>query len=183
MVMARLEVARAGFIEELKRLKRVVTRKQPGQVVLSYADGYLTLAVGGGEIQLPATGRWPGEARASGAWMSALARVPPVADPVIFQVKGGRLHVATLSMECQWQRKESASLELPLNATWIDTLRLALQNDETTLERSGLAGRVANARQAASACIDNAMKHLAALGVERSELEALVIRAVRGVGP
>lgn len=177
-VMARLEVPRTQFVEELKRVKRVLKRKNPGQAILSFADGHLVLTLGGAQIQLPATGRWPGEARASASWLIPLATVPPVQDPVIFQVKNGRLYVATLSVECQWQRHDSAVLELPLNATLVDTLRLALEHDGMTVDRSGLTGPMLDARRAAAACIDGAMEHLAALGVDRKALEALVAQSV-----
>jgi hypothetical protein len=85
-----------------------------------------------------------------------------------------------LSVSCQWQRIESAMLELPLNATLIDTLRLALQHDSTTLENSGITGPVNDARRAAGRCIDQAMAHLAPLGVTHKDLEALVVKTVLG---
>lgn len=177
-VMARLEVPLAPFVEELRRFKRVVARKNVGEVVLAFSDGTLSLRVGGAELRLPASGRWPGEARASAAWMAQLARVPPTKDPVVIQVKSGRLQVAMLSVSCHWQRIDSATLELPLNATLIDTLRLALQHEPAILERSGLARPVLDAGQAADRCIDRAMVHLAPLGIARQDVEALVARTI-----
>jgi hypothetical protein len=176
--MARLEIPLTPFVEELRRLKRIVTRKNAGEVVLAFADETLSLRVGGAELRLPASGRWPGEARASASWMTALAKVPPATGPVVIQVKNGRLHVAMLSVSCQWQCIESAMLELALNATLIDTFRLALQHDAPTLENSGIAGPVNDARRAAGRCIDQAMTHLAPLGVPREALEALVVRTI-----
>lgn len=179
-VMAQLEVPLAPFVEELRRLKRVLTRRNMGEVVLAFADGTLSLRVGGAELRLPASGRWPGEARASASWMAQLAKVPPTKDPVVIQVKNGRLQVAMLSVSCHWQRIESAVLELPLNATLIDTLRLALQHDTAALESSGMSGSVLDAQRAAARCIDKAMEHLAPLGVSRQDVVALLVRTILG---
>lgn len=175
--MARVEIERAIFVEEIKRLARC-SRRKAGEAIVSYGDESLVIAAGGGEICLPAIGRWPGEARASFSWLVAMARMPPAMDPLVLEVRDGRLRMGNNSVLCKWQRSKSAVLELPVNAGWLDLLRAGIQHDDDDLAKSGLLKQVREARQHAEERLRRAYPLFSDFGVTIEDLERVVREAL-----
>lgn len=175
--MARVEIGRAIFAEEVERLARGGRRKV-GEAILSYGDEGLVITAGGGETRLPATGRWPGEARASFAWLQAMAQMPPDMDPLVLEVRDGRLRMGNNSVLCKWQRNNSAVLELPVNAGWLDLLRAGIQHDDDALAKSGVLKEVREARQHAEERLRRAYPLFCDFGVTIEDLERVVREAL-----
>lgn len=175
--MARVEIERALFVEEIKRLARG-GRRNAGEAIVSYGEEGLIIAAGGGETRLPATGRWPGEARVLFSWLVAMAKMPPAMDPLVLEVRQGRLRMGGSSVRCQWQRKDAAEVQLPVNAGWIDLLRAGLEHDEATLEKSGLLKQVQQARRKQAMVLLKAFPLFNEFGVTIDDLEKLVQTAL-----
>lgn len=172
--MARLEVERAVLVEELKRMAKVLGRGPGGEAVLMYRDEKFLMRIGGAEFAIPAKGRWPGEARVASSWIRALTKFPPVQDPVIIQVRGGRLQLAGSSFPCRWQAPGAARIEVPLGMGLLELVRLGFAHPVEELEKSGIASAVAEARAELDKRIKAAARQLAPLGVTATDLRLLV---------
>ena len=137
--MARLEVERDALAEELRRMAKVLGRSRSGEAMLMFLDKSLLIRLGGAEFAIAGKGRWPGEARVASTWLRALAKVPPTQDPVVIQVRGGRLHIAGSSSPCHWQAAGAGKIEGSLGMGLLDVIRLGLSHPDEELEKSGLA--------------------------------------------
>lgn len=172
---AYLEADRAFFLVELARLIKVLGRRKPGDALLSYRDGELTVRVGGAECMIPATGRWKGEARLSFAWLKAICKVPPPGNPIVIHVTAGRMHIGSSSIKCDWQAPTASTIDVTLNMGLVERLRLGLAHSEEDLRRSGLGPMVTEARDELDKIIAKALLPLAPFGVTASDLRLLVI--------
>ena len=172
--MARLEVGRAVLVEELKRMAKVLGRSRSGEAVLMYRDEHLLMRLGGAQFAIAAKGRWPGEARVASSWIRAMTKVPPVQDPVIIQVRGGRLHMGGSSIPCRWQAPGAARIEVPLGMELLELIRIGLAHSDDELQKSGVAQAVAKARADLEKRIKAAVRQLAPMGVTASDLRLLV---------
>jgi hypothetical protein len=172
--MARLEVERSVLVEELKRMTKVLGRGRSGEALLMFQNEKLVMRLGGVEFAIPAHGRWPGEARVASSWIRALAKIPPVQDPIVIQVSGGRLHMAGSSNVCTWQAQGACSIEMPLGLELLDLIRLGLSHPDEVLEKSGVARAVAEARADLEKRIMAAARQLAPMGVTATDIRLLV---------
>lgn len=173
-VMARVRVVNANWIGELRRAVKLTRRDRSGQAIISFADGQLRTSFGGIEFEIPAEGRWPGEARISADWLRTLAKVPPGNDPLEFSVSRDRMQIAGSSVPCTWQRAGNAKIVLPMGAQLLEILQLPLQHTAAELEASGLAAAVAKAESELLLRMRRALCELAPLGVSREDLDSLV---------
>jgi len=172
--MAQLEVGLKEFVEALRRLARTVKPRQAGQAVLRLEDGRLLIRLGGGEVAVPASGRWSGEARVNGALVLALAKHPPVKDPLTLLVEGGHPDMADLSVPCEWQEVGAAKLEIPIETPLIEILRMGLNNTNDALERSGILKPVHEAQRRCETLTAKAANTLRPLGIQPEDVKRLV---------
>lgn len=170
----RLEVSRAAFVEELRRMTRLLGRRNAGEALFIFDVGRLLLRVGGAEFAVPANGHWAGEARASTSLLHALAKVPPARDPVVIEIRSGRLCIAGSSVPCRWQPPGLAVIEVPLDLDLRGRLELGLAHPQEVLENSGIAPLITDARAEMNRCIAAAARQLAPLGITSADLRALV---------
>ncbi len=82
--------------------------------------------------------------------------------------------MASSAVQATWQAEGSRLMELAIDATLIDVLRLAARHSKGELERSGLAARIENARARQAELVCEAAHTLSELGVTREDLIALV---------
>src|SRR5690606_3494285 len=99
----RLQVPRGVFVEELRRMFKILGRRKAGEALLVQDVDRLLIRIGGAECALPAEGIWSGEARAASGLLRTIARVPPNQDPLVIAVRDGRLWIANSSTPCRWQ--------------------------------------------------------------------------------
>lgn len=170
--LARLSVPLATFVEELRRWARVCGKPDGQQAILRLAAAGLTVSGGGAQFTVPASGRWPGEARIAGSILYALAKVPPRQDPLRIEVRADRLRIGTLTAPCTWQREGSATIELPLGMEMLDMIRLGLLHDEEALRTAGAWNAVDAARQRAETLLRSAARTLVPLQITEAELRA-----------
>lgn len=171
----RLAVAKDDFIQELKRLAKVLGRRRnAADALLRYEEGQLRISIGGAEVGMTAQGQWQGEARVSAAWLRAFAKVPPPQDPVVIQVEGSRMRIGGSSIACQWQVPGAATVEIPLNLDLRERIRLAFSHPHAELEKSGLAPMVVEARAELEKRIAAAAQQLAPCGVTETDIRLLV---------
>lgn len=178
----RLEVPRGVFVEELRRMFKILGRRKAGEALLVQDVDRLLIRIGGAECALPAEGRWSGEARAASGLLRTIARVPPDQDPLVIAVRDGRLWIANSSTPCRWQPVGTATIEVPLNLNLREKLRLAYAHPPEALEQSGLASLVDDARAEVDKRIQAAAGHLAPLGVTATDLRLLVLARLTAAG-
>lgn len=171
----RLEVPRASFLEELKRLNQVLGRKRRMDALLRHDAGNLVIRIGGAEAALPAHGHWPGEARISSDWLRSFTKVPPPHDPVVFQVTGGRMRIGGSTVTCHWQAPGAASVEVTLDMDLATINKLRLEHSEEALVQSGLRPAVLATQAEIDRRIKAAARQLAPLGVSESDVRVLVV--------
>lgn len=179
LFVSRLQIARADLLEGLRSLARTTEPANAGQAILSFTDGQLEIAIGGGAVTVDASGRWPGECRVPGGWVLALHAHPPAVDPVTLTVEGGRLHVETMSVGCHWQKAGSAQVVIPIGAGLRDLLAIALDYDDQVLEASGILKQIRDARELRRQIVVNAVDAFAPLHIPEATIEAFIDHYVR----
>lgn len=183
LIVSRLQVARADLLEGLRTLVRTTEPADAGQAILSFTDGQLEIAIGGGAVTVDASGRWPGECRVPGGWVLALHAQPPAADPVTLTVEGGRLHVGPTSVGCHWQEAGAAQVVIPIGAELRDLLAIALDYDDQILEASGILKQIRDARERRRQVVANAMEAFAPLHIPTAAIESFIDNHVRRRNP
>jgi len=175
---ARLELSRADLLQALKQVAVAAKFSKPRQIVFGFDETDLILDCGGATVRATASGEWPGEAVINCAHLLKFGNLFPAGDPILIRVENGRLCIQNWSIDCHWQTPELAILKLPLNASYVDFLRLGLCHTIDHIERSGL-------RQDYDAAVENRNRHikvaleqLRELGVTRSDIESLVNQAL-----
>jgi hypothetical protein len=179
---ARLSISatalRAAFAT-LNRLLPARSRKS-GELVLSFAGGLLAIEGPGAGLEVAATGTWPGRARVSASITKMMATAPPDGDPLMLGYSEGRLVLAgstTLRFKAAWEDISPARLEIPIDATDRDLLRVADSQTSAELTSAGLTGLVCTAEQRFQKVVDLTHAPLAKYGVARSRLE-VALRAL-----
>ncbi len=183
-----LVVSRSDLTAAASRLTRSIPKGQlrSSELVLRFRDGHLVLEIPGGTVEVPATGRWPGLVRVPGAVLLLLARGEPPGDPVELEIQEADFHVragdAHLKFKAQREDISPQHLELTLDATDRDYLRLAADHSPAQILSSGLDKRVAAAETRFQASVDHAYSTLSRFGVSRADLEAALRVLVTGRG-
>lgn len=170
----RLEVSGREFVQEIKRMSRVLGRRKAGDALLRHHAGELHVRIGGAECSLPAQGHWVGEACVAGAWLIAIAKVPPAEASFVFQVQAGRLRLGKMSTPCRFLAPGAARLGIPLDPDLPSLIALGHRHDDAELEKAGLLSLVVDARHDLDRRITRAAKALSPLGVTASDLHLLV---------
>ena len=178
-VVAELKVDRAELVRSLKILLRLVKKKDAGDAVFSFEDGYLSIDLGGVSAMAPAEGQWPGEARVAGNLVFGLAKTLPAADPLPIRCENGRIFIDRFSAPCEWRPTPSQRIEPPLDAPpgWL--LSVSLTYPEEQIRDSGLTPLVEKAKQRREACVAKAAQALSPFGVDPQAVEEFVDGYVR----
>ena len=173
----RVSVARTELVEPLGRMAKLIPPTESAEALVTVDAGMLSISVSGVAASLPAFGTWRGEVRVSGRFVRMIGLDPPPGDPLVVEVRGGRLWVGTtLSAPCVEQEAWKSEVPISVDATVADILRLRFLHSRERLERAGLTKRVAEAEAVAREAIREAAEHLQAIGMSPAELQRLVVR-------
>ncbi len=175
----RLEVDRQEFAGAIKPMVRLLTKKQQAEAIISFNDGRLSIAHGGVEVSAPARGGWPGQARISGQFIVAVAKLLPPGDPIVLTVEGGKMRLATTSTTCTWQPESTNRIELPMEPPLTMILNLPLKYSATEIANSGLTRIVQKAEERKTNLVNKAAKVLGPLGVKPTDLLPVVTACIR----
>jgi hypothetical protein len=183
-----LVVSRSELTVAAKRLTHLSPKGQlrSSELVLRCRDGHLILEIPGGAVEIPATGRWPGLVRVPGVVLLLFAKGEPPGDPVEIESEGTDFHVraggAHMKFKAQREDISPLHLEVTLDATDRDYLRLAVDHSPAQILSSGLENRVAAAEMRFQASVDHAYSTLMHFGVSRVDLESVLRALVTGRG-
>jgi hypothetical protein len=110
----RLSVNRSHLVQGLAMVRKTVRRtRRAGHFTVGFDGTYLTIEVGSVGFVAQAVGAWPGNAVVGDSLVHALARFPPVDDPVIVACDGRHLSFGPIKVACRWQPISSALLAMP----------------------------------------------------------------------
>lgn len=168
--MPSLLVKRAELEKSLKILVKSLKPKNLPDAIWSFEDRELSIDLAGHTVIVPAVGVWPGQARTSGQFALTLAKMPPNSDLLTFRVAEGRLHVEQFSTHCVWQGAEAAVIQLPVNPSLTQLLRVRFTYSETEIEQSGLTKVIQSAVERREALVSKAADILAPLEIFSHDL-------------
>lgn len=173
----RVSVAREALLEALGRMARLIPQEETAEAIVTVEEGMLSFAVSGVAASVPAFGTWTGEIRVSAKFVRMVGLDPPDGDPLVIEVRGGRLFVGTtLSAPCVEQDAWRSEVPLSLDATIADVLRLRYLYPRERLVRAGLERRLEEAEAVALEAIGEAAKPPGPFGMSRDELQRVVVR-------
>jgi hypothetical protein len=170
----RLTVSRPEFLQMLATFKRFSTKPDMGDVRIRMEGEEVVFSLTGIAAGVAAKGTWPGEVRAPGRLVVALDKAPPDGDPIRIEVRAGRLVAGGFSIGCTIQAADEPRIELPLDATLLEVLRVAASHSKEEIRESGLESVVSAAEEKAGKLVGKALKALEPLGIERRDLIELV---------
>jgi hypothetical protein len=179
-----VELAADNLFDAMRDLAKLVKVRQHPQSVLGFGEGMLSIEAGGMAVKVPATGVWPGEARADTAFLLGLSRGLPRSQRLRLSVENGRLTVhgasgPKFSSGCIWQPTAPSSIQLPINATLVDFLRVGLEYSKEDIAAAGVEHEVDEARRRATTLVDRAAETLAPLNISKAALAQFVRAQIR----
>lgn len=118
-----------------------------------------------------ATGVWPGLAYISAASIVALARIPPIGDPVKVICNGGRVQIGTLSTGCTWTPVSRTLARLPAAPDWIQALSLKYRATRAEIINEDMQVEIQEAERKLALLIAQIAKRMAPLGVTETETD------------
>jgi hypothetical protein len=176
-------VSRTSLTMVAKRLKRSTTlaRLKSADMAIRLADGNVILEIPGASDGVPATGTWPGQLRVTAKVLVLFARGEPPGDEVQLTYDRGRLSItdgrAKINYSAEWETTRPPRIEVTLEASDADYLRIASQYPLSQVISSGLENAAFTADQKFQSAIDQAYQAMQPYGITRAELET-VLRAM-----
>lgn len=174
-----VSIARADFLNAVKRLRLVRSPKEIPEALISMEGQNLCFSVIGVATYAQAEGTWTGEVRISGAFLLAIAKMPPPGDPMHIHVREGRCYFGPMSTTCVEQDGWKSEIELPLDPGLDEILRIAFRHSAEEIEKAGLRIRVEDAKARASKLVSKAAVILAPLGISRTDLRDLLVAKLK----
>lgn len=172
----RLTIAPAEFKSALKPFARKGVKL--GQVIVAFEGGFLSIESGDVVSVMRASGTWQGRASFKPSVLQALAKVPPVINPIPLAYADGHLLLAGMTIPCEWQSTAKALVSDLLNPSLPELLALARTMPRAEIRGTELGKLVTSAISAAERRIKAAAKQLQALGVSEAEVRQLVEKNV-----
>jgi hypothetical protein len=177
-MIAELTVSRSELEPAFALLRKLCKPRSSEQAVLSFDGACLHIELGGMAVAPAAIGQWSGQARVTGKFVLALAKVLPEGDPVKFSVDGDRLRVGTSVAKCAWKVGWNRTISLPEQPSHLQVLSLPVQHELFEIEASGYSGMLSESQAWREEKISDALKMLRDLGVTREDIEAVVDQAI-----
>jgi len=176
--IASVRVRRREFEQALRGLAKISRFNQSSEAVIGFADGDLEVTVGGATVRVSAQGTWPGEAVMDAALLMGVGRLLPTGDPLTLAVEETTFSIQRWRAPCRWQVPEIAAIEVPMNASRLDYLRLGLVHTLDQLDRSGIRPEYDKAVEHRDGDITAAHNYLREYGVTHEEVRKLVESAL-----
>ncbi len=167
------------FTDAMRLLVRTSKRSAANEMTLTYADGDLVAEISGAATGVPAEGTWPGTVTLSRNAINAFARVE-AGKTVLAVTPDERLKVGGTSFPCRRAPLQSVSIDLPLDPTLLQLLRLRGAHADEELLAAGLLEEVEKAEKKLAEMIQSAVHQLEEIGDFRERIDQMVRRHVYG---
>ncbi|CAN5703381.1 hypothetical protein BH23GEM9_BH23GEM9_20240 [soil metagenome] len=176
-----LTVNGSEFADAMRLLDRTSKRSAANEMTLTFADGELVGEISGAAVGVPAEGTWPGTVTLTRTATSAFARAG-TEKIVIAVTSDDRLKVGGTSFACRRAPLRSVSIDLPLDPTLVQLLRLRGAHADEELLAAGLLEQVKQAEKKLADMIDSAALRLKEVGDYRRPIDHIVRRQVYDEG-
>lgn len=177
----RVEVQRKDLVAALSTWRGLKASQFPAEAQV-YLDGdALVIDSGGNAVEVPCKGSWEGVARVPMSYFLGLIGKLPADLSLDIRAVGDRFYIGSSSIGCALQPVHVEEPSLTLNPSLPEILALAYSRTPTELEQAGLRLKVDEANEKAANLVDNAMVHLAKLGIDREQLVAFIRLRLSGV--
>ena len=188
LMTPRVTIKRKDFIAALKQLPRSQVRNYKNELRISFHEGNIRFRSYGIDIGMSAVGEWPGSATMYMGGVAGLKTVPPKIDPIIMEMEGDKLRIASSVFQCQWDPKvegveenyEGFALGLPMNPPFTQLVSIGLDLAPDVIERSGCKELIANAMDRKARLVIGACSALSPFGITRADIEALIANRLKG---
>lgn len=167
---ADVKIARDAFVRALHPFRGLRKAAQSEEAILSLSDGSLVISMAGMEMSAQADGMWEGQARVSGRVLTAVAKMPPSADPVHIVIEGSTIRIGPLGYPVVWQGWAPAVIRLPMNPTLDLILAVGRRYSPEEIERAGLSKLVEDSRRKRDDLIARVVEVLKPLRIERKDI-------------
>jgi hypothetical protein len=170
-------VSRAALTLASKRLKRSTTLRslKIADMAIRLANGDLTMDIPGASDGAPATGNWPGQLRVTAKVLVLFANGEPPGDEIQLRYDRGRLTItdgkAKINYPAEWEDISPARIEVALDSSAADYLKVASQYPRSRMISSGLENTAFAADQKFQSAVDKAHQAMKPFGIPRAELE------------
>ena len=171
-------VSRSELTLASKRLKRSTTLRslKIADMAIRLADGNLIMEIPGGSDGAPATGNWPGLLLVSAKVLLLFANGEPRGDEIQLSYHRGRLTItdgkAKINYPAEWEATSLTRIEIALDSSNADYLKVASQYPLAQVISSGLENAAFAADKKFQSAVDKAYQAVKAFGIQRTELEA-----------
>jgi hypothetical protein len=174
-----LTVDGGKFADAMRLLARTSKRSAANEMTLAYADGELVAEISGAAAGVPAEGTWPGTVTLSLRATSVFARVE-AGKTVLAVTPDERLKVGGTSFPCRRAPLRNLSIDLALDPTLVQLLRLRVAHTDEELLAAGLAEEVTQAEKKLAEMIGSAVLRLKEVGDFSEAISDMVRRHVYG---
>lgn len=149
-----------------------------GQVTVAFEGGFLSIESGDVVCVMRASGTWHGRASFKPSVLQALAKVPPVMNPIPMAYADGHILLGSMTIPCMWQSTAKALVSDLLNPPMPELLALARTMPRAEIHGTELGKQVVGALASAEKRIKTAARQLQELGVAEAEIRELVERQI-----
>lgn len=174
-----LKVTGSELVEAARFLRKTAKASEGSELVLSFETDTLTLEVLGTSYQVGASGDWPGTCRVPKRLLDVLVRQSG-GDVTLQVLAGERLHIGEVSVDCIWSSATKPDIEMPLNPSLLEILRVAADHSPSELAAAGLLELVIEADGKMKDRIARATEILRPFGDSSAVLRAWVEAQVAG---
>ena len=160
-----------------KRLKRSTTLRslKIADMGIRLVDGNLILEIPGGSDGAPAIGNWPGLLLVSAKVLLLFANGEPRGDEIQLSYHRGRLTItdgkAKINYPAEWEATSLTRIEVALDSSNADYLKVASQYPLAQVISSGLENAAFAADKKFQSAVDKAYQAVKAFGIQRADLE------------
>lgn len=183
-----LLVDKAELLDALGFLNKTIKASKRRSALISFDGAQISLQVAQVNVKVGASGNWNGKAAVSarllldlGKRLKAAQRQRRLREREFFTLKlsASRLWLDNDALPIIWRDEEGDLIYLPQDAEMLEVLALRHQHSYEELARSNLLYHIEVAEIQRDKVIRAALKTLAPLQIERSELEQFVDDSIR----
>lgn len=179
VAMPVLTVSRDEFTSAARSLSRLSKHSSATELTLTFEDDELVMSVAGAAISVPAAGEWPGTAAVTKGILVALARLE--GDPLRITLgEGDQIRIGSLSTDVRWSPDRLPEIDLPLDPSLLQLLRLRLTHSDEALVSAGLFEHTIEADEEMDRLIASAASTLEPLGKFEERIPRMVREEVFG---
>ncbi len=166
--------SKKDFLQSLNTLKLGAKGANPPELVISYEDGCFQMRLGGIIGKIPCQGSFTGLTRLPGKTVNILGFNLPDKETLTIQCDDSSICFEGFRLKCQWESASLVNITIPVNATWVDALRLLSSYSEKAIEKAGLLDLWKAAQEKKEDRITKALVALSELGTTKEEINSIV---------